>query len=350
MNRRLTSILVAAVVLGLVASGAAWLGRRSALNQPAMPLSPELPAEANAARTAASRSGPDQPVRADGARAPLPPQDTPLRLIQAELTARAQDGDAGAACRLAAELQRCEQVQRSLREFDTQLERSERYLATMQDAAQREKLRQQIDSASVQHGERVFRDADSCEGITQLSLEARVGYWRQAALAGNRGALLQYASGNAFQWRTLMEVLPQLQVYRQEAETLALRAAAAGDLRAVLALAAAYTPQEGASTRNLLSQSVKPDPARAVALYRFAEAAMAASDQALPESARKGLLETPRQALEGALQEGDAQRAQALAAQWQRAWRAPTPPDRARGGFVGPQGQVAYIKPVDCGD
>jgi hypothetical protein len=349
-HRRLIWIVVAVVVLGLVASGSAWLGRRSALARTPASEARDRPAAAAVDQATVSAAGRDGPIHAAVPGAPLPPQDTPLRLVQAELTARARDGDAGAACRLAAELHRCEEVQRNLSNFDHEIEGRERFLDTIGDAAQRAQMRQQMGSGSLQTGERLLRDAASCEGITQLSLAERVGYWRQAALAGNRGALLQYASGNAFQWRSVMEVLPQLQVYRREAEGLALRAAAAGDLRAVLALAAAYTPDERGRPRSLLAQSVQPDPARALALYRYAETAMAAGDQALPRDVRERMFDRPRKALDGLLQSDDHQRADALAAQWQREWTAPSKPDRAQGGFIGPQGQVAYITPLDCGE
>lgn len=314
-RRRFALIIVAVVVLGLVAAGSAWLGRRSALTQIAASDSRDVSAADAVDQPIAPPAAKSERVRASAPRAPLPPQDTPLRLIQADLTARARAGDAGAACRLAAELHRCEQAQTSLRRFEDYLENNERYLGAITDPAKREQIRQQTGNNSVQAGERLLRNAESCDGIAQVSLAERVGYWRQAALAGNRGALLQYASGNAFQWRSVMDVLPQLQVYRQEAETLALRAAANGDLRAVLALAAAYTPNEESRSRNMLAQSVQPDPARALALYRYAEAAMAASNQALPSSVRERLFDTPRKALDGLLQPGDSTRADTLAAQ-----------------------------------
>jgi len=348
-RRRLASILVTAVVLGLVATGSAWLGRRSALNQPAARPSPELPAAANDAPTPASRIGPDQPARAAVARAPLPPQDTPLRLIQAELTARAHDGDAGAACRLAAELQRCEQAERALRVYDRSLQRK-REIVDLLHPSQREKSRRELDQDEVTTGQRLLREAERCDGSSPVGDAERIAYWRQATLAGRPGALLVYGTGNAFQWHDFMDVLPQLQTYRQEAERLMLRAAEAGDLRALLALGNAYTPDDESRSRSMLAQSVKPDAARAFALHQYIEAAMAGARQNLPQHMRDKMFEKPLKRLDAMLDAHGRERANQLLSQWQREWKRPTWPEHAPGAAIGSQGQAPYFIGLECGE
>lgn len=115
--------------------------------------------------------------------------------------------------------------------------------------------------------EDVLALSQHCEGVPAFSPEDRVRYWRSAALGGNVAAMRHYAVGNAFRLNDTLDNLDGLRLYRSEAETIAKRAVAAGDLPTTLALAAAYSPQPRNGRRFYLAQVVKPDAAKALALY-----------------------------------------------------------------------------------
>ncbi|WP_394696851.1 hypothetical protein [Pseudoxanthomonas japonensis] len=106
-----------------------------------------------------------------------------------------------------------------------------------------------------------------CEGAPAFPSQDRVRYWRVAALGGNVAAMRHYTVGNAFGLNDTLENLDELHLYRNEAEAIAKRAVAAGDLPTTLALAAAYSPQPRNGRRFYLAQVVKPDPGQALALY-----------------------------------------------------------------------------------
>lgn len=89
----------------------------------------------------------------------------------------------------------------------------------------------------------------------------------------------QYASGNAFRWENILDSMPQLQVYRKEAEGIALKAASEGELEMMMQLASAYSPAPN-SRKSLLAQSVKSNPAYSLAIFRHMQALLAAVDTA----------------------------------------------------------------------
>ncbi len=70
-------------------------------------------------------------------------------------------------------------------------------------------------------------------------------YWRSAALGGNVAAMRHYAVGNAFRMNDTLDNLDALRVYRSEAEAIAQRAVAAGDLITAMTLANAYSRTGG---------------------------------------------------------------------------------------------------------
>lgn len=226
---------------------------------------PDPPRVHAPAAPVAADVGPAPSQAAAATSAPLPPLDAPLALVADALRRRASTGDAFAACRLVAEFERCRRLQ-----FQTQMHQVNR---------QRMEARiDQVTESQVEGFAQVLADMDEvlvrsreelahCEGVEAPDGGGRVRYWRQAALAGHPAALRHYAVGNAFRLDDLMGVVEDLSVYRREAETLARRAATAGDASVTYALALAYFPRgeanlasAAAGFRPLLAQTIRPDP------------------------------------------------------------------------------------------
>jgi len=215
----------------------------------------------------------------DAAR-PLPPLDAPLRLVAAELASRADQGDARAACRLAAEYEWCDALHAARSTAAVRVARLPP-LETRQPATQdifadeRQAARVDLDVA-----ERRF--ASHCADAPPLGAARRVGYWRQAALWRHPAALRHYTVGNAFRFHDLLDVLPELERYRREAGALALRAANAGDPAMIYALAMAHAEGSDGRHRPFLAQTLPPDAGRALVWFRRLKATPAV--QRLPET------------------------------------------------------------------
>ncbi|CAD0356699.1 hypothetical protein LYZ86_09005 [Xanthomonas hortorum pv. cynarae] len=277
------------------------------------------------------------------ASAPLPPADTPLRQVFDELSRRAEQGDPAAACRLAIELERCDGIQQQLATYDELVWRAkrarERKLVTTNEGGNFDAWNKMLDGMAMG----LVKTADRCEGIRQVSVAERVALWRQGALAGNPGALAHYAAGNAFRRRDMLELLPELQRYRKEAETLALQAASRGDLQTSLALAAAYSPRRDNGERFFLAQVVKPDLARSLALYRRGSQQLPAT--ASPRS--REVIDDNIAWLQQHATASDLTRADALGTEWAGTWSATPMPESARV-MVSENGGVGDIDPAQC--
>ena len=284
--------------------------------------------------------------------APLPPVDVPLSEVVDALRERARHGDASAACRLASEFELCAQVRSSLAQATEQARAAEENLQHTTDEAARERIRAVNAKHFAAVAERALADARHCEGVVLDSPHDRVAHWRQAALAGDRAALRHYAVGNAFRWNSLVDTAELLPRYRAEAEQLALRAAAAGDGAMVLALANAYSPIQRELSMNFLAQSVREDPAAAVALLRFALAGLPESDQPLVREARRTITRKLDELLP-TLDDTARATAEARFAGYLHDWARPEPPSPVelsmlnRGG-LGPVGRDACGKPIDA--
>ena len=83
--------------------------------------------------------------------------------------------------------------------------------------------------------------------------------------------MTMYATGNAFQSRNSLSHLQDLEVYRHEAESLARRAALAGDIEALLALSMAYAPQHAQTHPSLLAQATGADPVEELSMLLLAQ-------------------------------------------------------------------------------
>ena len=335
-----------AIGAALLAAIAAWIGWRGYAGIAVDPSAPAVATEpvpaAVTART--TPAGGDRAVPAIG---PLPAPGTPLRLVFDELMRRADNGEASAACRLAAELEACEQARNALSTFEEQMRQQEARLDA--GPVQPPEIRQQraLAEALERRSKALLERIDQCDGVPHIGPAERAGYWRRAALAGHPPALGHYAVGNAFRLRDTLQVLPQLQVYRDEAERLALQAAAAGDVRTTLALAAAYAPRREAGMRPFLAQIVDVDPVRSLALYLHVQEAEAAADD---ERLRplQSLLERGVAQLRSDLDARQQSQAQALAGQWRHQWRAPDLSGPGSRLMVHGNGGVADIRPDDC--
>ncbi|CAD0364302.1 hypothetical protein ABQZ69_09640 [Xanthomonas sp. WHRI 8391] len=277
------------------------------------------------------------------ASAPLPPADVPLRQVFNELSRRAEKGDPAAACRLASELDRCDGIQQQLATYDELAWRAqrarERKVVTPNEGANADAWNKMLDGMAMG----LVKAADRCEGIRQVSVAERVALWRQGALGGNPGALAHYAVGNAFRRRDMLELLPELQRYRKEAESMALQAASRGDLQTSLALAAAYSPRRDTGERFFLAQVVKPDLARSLALYRR-------GSQQLPATAglrSREVIDDNIAWLRQHATASDLARADVLGNEWARKWSA-APSATLAGMTVNDDGGVGDIQPAQC--
>lgn len=286
--------------------------------------------------------------------APLPAQDTPLRLVFDDLKRRAGNGDARAACRLAAELEQCERVRLQLAQFDDMTSQQQRMLEGM-DPARRARMQESMQRTTLARGQQLLQESERCDGVPAMSPAQRAELWRDAALGGSLPALAQYAVGNAFRTRDTLQVLPQLQTYRNEAEALALQAAERGSLKATLALAGAYSPQRDTGRRTYLAQVVAPDPSKSLALYLRAQQALASTQSAQSAPAqppmqrfRAATLQRNIDWLRGNMSDAQIAQADALARQWQQDWAAAAPEEGET--TFSPDGGVQDVAPKLCGD
>ncbi|MCD9032502.1 hypothetical protein LDO32_12275 [Luteimonas sp. Y-2-2-4F] len=188
-----------------------------------------------------------------------------------ELRARADAGDPLAACRLVAEADHCDQMQEVVGHLRQSMKQIERVAADQPERNRvsddmRQRMRDTLDARE--------QALAHCADVASPTAAERVRYARQAALAGHLPSMRHYAIGHSFRMRDIMDVLPQLEVYRREAESIALRAAAAGDLESALALASAYLGDlpAGGPFRPLLEQTLPENPGQALA---WAQAALA---------------------------------------------------------------------------
>ena len=205
-------------------------------------------------------------VRVDPRTVPaLPALDVPLRQSVGALRERAAQGDALAACRIAAEYEWCERVRQRRVVSARQVEmmrnappRSSRNEATARRFEQATRFAAESDLEYRRH----------CEGAPVLGAAQRANYWRQAALQGHLPSMRHYANGNAFRFDDMLDALPELTRYRTEAESMAMRAADAGDTAMTYALAMGYAAGAESGRRSFLAQAVRPDEARALVLFR----------------------------------------------------------------------------------
>ncbi len=277
----------------LVLSGVAilgWWGGRTSLSLPdeTTDAGPDGRASTPSSQAPTPLSPDRGSARQRALSTPLPDLATPLRDSWQGLQQRADAGDAGAACRLAAELEFCDGIRQGLDAASAMLADRDVMTAPSGDSAEAVALVNERRRALTAGSERLLEQSRQCEGVPVFSPQDRVRYWRNAALGGNVAAMRHYAVGNAFRMNDTLDNLDALRAYRSEAETLAQRAVDAGDLVTAMALASAYSPLRRGNRRYLLAQSVQPDAVRALALYLHVQQRIQA-DKAAPEPVRRRL-------------------------------------------------------------
>lgn len=301
------------VLLVPAAAYLGWLQGRAA----SAPVTHAMPAPPDRQMPVPDASMP-QPSRASAASdSPLPALETPLRDSLATLRQRADAGESAAACRLAAEFEYCHQIRYRLAAASETLREQERSGINTASGLS-EQTRQNLRNMMAANSEHLLKESEHCEGVPLSTAAERVRYWRQAALAGSTPALRHYAVGNAFRLNETLENLEALVVYRREAEALAWRGVASGDLHTGFALASALSPQRNELRRYFLAQAVKPDKAKALALYLHLERQLQSAPAAF--DGLRAQVEQQRSELLADLDASMQARARELAAGYARDW------------------------------
>lgn len=228
--RRALALLLA-IALCTAAVIAWWPKARppvASVSSPAAELALPAPApfaDTPPAATTASASAPATRRRAS---------DTRLADIAATLQARADAGDAYAACRLGTDLLRCGRLSNYPADFADSLERREQAREAMGNL-------DEADTTALV----LLRYLDlqrTCEGLDPRLIARGGHYLRQAALAGQPDAVIRYAKGDAFNnghdFRFITH--PEFDQWRQEAPGLMQQSLTAGDPGAVLLMLHAH--------------------------------------------------------------------------------------------------------------
>jgi hypothetical protein len=252
------------------------------------------PAIVQSAPPAAPAATPVAPEpAANPAATPPPAQPTRRRASESRLAdiapvlqARADAGDAQAACRLGADLLRCRQLANFRHDFAEQWARQER------EAEANGKLNY-ADSIAVM----LLRHAElerTCDGVDPALLARGGHYLRQAALAGEPDAVLRYASGGSFEsvhdYRFI--TTPDFDQWRREAPGLLQEALAAGDPGAALVMLRTHGASAGFLSMLLPADPLEAQTSLALARRVFGDQLrlqglqlVPASDPALAEAA-----------------------------------------------------------------
>lgn len=261
-------ILVACVVLVAIV-GAYILGRAGGSKPPVM-LQTEIGGESAAAGGAAGK------LQASAAKsvigivkgAPLPALGTPLKDTFADLQARANNGDVGAATRLYHDLSKCSHLRGS--EWKNAGEANDltskktdnmtpAQLRTYQAILSAMELRQQADR----------KNQELCDGVGDEMLGSLVDNIAQAARLGDEDARACYlGQGPLYDARSMLKHPESLRNYRSNASALIEAGLTAGDWRVVDLLQQAYEP----GSQSLLAGLVGADPVqhyRYLKLYRL---------------------------------------------------------------------------------
>lgn len=347
MDRNLVVTLVAVALVG----GAAFLfGRNSATQAPARGDNP-LPSRSGAgaperitvADREATRHRLGRPLVPDavGSTAPpppvppLPPHDVPLAQVRDELEQRARSGDRRAACRLAVDLIRCQELP-TVRAASSAMERS---LARDDVARDEPNVGFRIDFLARTQN-RLEALEPLCAGIAALDAAQGFDWLLRAAELGHAPSMAEFARRPAVPFQAYLSELDRLRVYRERAPEMAMRAIAAGDVSLLPELASAHLDNPGHMASSPLSQLVQRDNATAYAYYalmqRFmpvpaAPASTGAPVPPQPISARREM---------GMARGGGAADPMRLA----RVFESVSPEDRARGEALAGEWESRYFE------
>jgi hypothetical protein len=255
-----TPLLIVVVLLAAAALLGAgwWLGRQEAVAPAAAPQAGAAaagdvpattePAAAGSLPPADAPAGSSAPAVATAAASvaplPLPAAGAKVAEVFDELLHRARQGDARAACRLAADLQRCRMASmwggpggggRGGRRGGGRGGEWESRIAEIPDEAQRERMIESLAQAQVEREQA----QQMCEGVTPMQLAQAFPLQMQAA-AARPELRVEAALLPALDRMFPASEVEHWQQYRQTALPWLQQAAAQGDLTAVIALARVY--------------------------------------------------------------------------------------------------------------
>jgi len=208
---------------------------------------------------------PDKSVAADhkpSGYSKLPSMELPLQSTIATLIQRADQGDAEAACRLALEYQKCDEVEKQLMSIDD-LSRGgevENVVATVSIGS---------DSSNFYSG------VEHCAGVQPPAPGRVAELLRRSASNGNPAAMRAYATGAGFSYDSLLEEIDELRAYKTLGPQVARSAILDGDGTVLLSLAAAHQPETHLFAKPLLAQAVSIDVVEALALFEVARSELA---------------------------------------------------------------------------
>lgn len=185
MTPRTRITLGLALVLALVAPAMWFSGPWRAPQGPS-----EASPAADGAPQVAEPPPPAAPRTEAAAIAPLPPEDAPLAGVIGPLAARADAGDRKAACRLAMELLRCEQLEdyASILTAPSDPPKDEEGGAARQRSAVRDYMERERTW--------IVERLEQCEAVPAALVNEGARYLEQAALAGEPEAMVRYAEGH----------------------------------------------------------------------------------------------------------------------------------------------------------
>ncbi len=279
--------------------------------------------------------------------ASLPPLDTPLASTLPTLESLARQGHPRAACRLAAELERCAALPVAQHQHDRWLaeRRQALELARVGENAAAARDFAAAFEAELARREGVLAEMERhCAGVPETPVTARLERWRTAARLGDPTAIRQYAGGRVFSWADIVENAAAIPDYRREAGPMLQALARDGDLEATLLLAAAHSPLRD-DWRGLLAQVMGSDGARSLALYRRALAAASGVDAHRARTLVSDISQQIEQ-LEHALTPEELQRARQLELDFDT-W-APVDPAPAAERPIGAFGSLPPAPPAAC--
>jgi len=275
MNR---TLVIAALAVVAVGAASFLLGRETApatggalapdVSRDVGADRPAAPSIADQAQTPARLVRPLVPQAATGnAAAPapvavLPPHDVPLASIRADLEQRARAGDRRAACRLAVDLMRCQELP-TMRSMSNNMERS---LARDEGQGDERGVGFRIDFLARTQN-RLETLEPLCEGISEADTVQGFDWLLRAAELGHTPSMAEFARRPAVPFQSYLSELDRLRMYRERAPEMAMRALAAGDTSLLPDLASAHLSTSGRWGFSPLGQLVEKDDATAYAYY-----------------------------------------------------------------------------------
>lgn len=278
--------MLSALALIPVAAGIGWWSGRASITSSSEPADAPSAVPDAVPDTVVTTSSPGSRASLATAGQPLPDLSAPLRTILPELKRRADGGEPGAACRLAAEMELCEDIRRRLDEAATNLNLQGSWGGPL--SAKQQDMRRNMQQREAERSERLLQESTHCEGVPAFSSRERVHYWRSAAMGGSLAAINYYVMGRPFRPENTLADLDALQQFQHEAATIAERGVASGDIQTTIALAEAYSPLADAA-----ACSVRPSHRTPASRWRSGSRLNPCSTSHRQAAARRGICLRP---------------------------------------------------------